>query len=288
MDTDERKEEKIALARQKLKQFKKESAKSAHHQLHHQNHHQNQQHQAVDGSQNTNSSLSHHLIQLNTLNGDQPHSETYSERSTPSSLKQQTPETFESAGQPQLQFSAINLGLNEHALSQTQFKEQLQLHVQTIGILVAEKAELQSKLQQQSKKSDKKQEECDELAGRLKASRHKIGELEKLVAQLNEANEANEGRQNEAIESEQVRNAVNSRQLVIDELRMRLDESDARLAEKHQESEQLARLTLDLKSQLEIMQLRVIQMNAANANANAAADSGNQTKSSEFITFSVK
>jgi hypothetical protein len=36
--------------------------------------------------------------------------------------------------------------------------------------LVAEKAELQSKLHQALKKIDKKQDECDELSGRLKGN----------------------------------------------------------------------------------------------------------------------
>jgi len=39
------------------------------------------------------------------------------------------------------------------------------------GILVAEKAELQSKLHQAMKKIDKKQDECDELSGRLKGKK---------------------------------------------------------------------------------------------------------------------
>lgn len=60
-------------------------------------------------------------------------------------------------------------------------KEQLQLHMQTIGILVAEKTELHSKLQQTLKKCDKSQNENDELLGRLKAARNKINELEKVV-----------------------------------------------------------------------------------------------------------
>jgi golgin subfamily A member 2 len=155
-------------------------------------------------------------------------------------------------------------------MNQFQFKEQLQLHVQTIGILVAEKAELQSKLQQQSKKVDKKQEECDELTGRLKASRQKISDLERLVNQLNETSESTRNLDNNNDESasmsqlEQLRHELNSNQLIVDELRMRLAESDDRVRVKHQESQQLAQLTYDLKSQLEIMQLKMLQMNEAN------------------------
>lgn len=45
-------------------------------------------------------------------------------------------------------------------------REQLQLHVQTIGILVAEKTELQAKLQQEMIKVDLKQVEVDELTSK--------------------------------------------------------------------------------------------------------------------------
>jgi hypothetical protein len=74
---------------------------------------------------------------------------------------------------PHLTASLINLAPvnvmvteEEATLSPITIREQLQLHVQTIGILVAEKAELQSKFQQSIKKCDKKQDECDELMGK--------------------------------------------------------------------------------------------------------------------------
>lgn len=77
------------------------------------------------------------------------------------------------------------------------YQEQLQLHLQTIGILVAEKTELQSTLQQTVKKIDKKQEEIDELAGRLKASRQKISDLERYINQSNDSSVKTEERMKE-------------------------------------------------------------------------------------------
>lgn len=69
------------------------------------------------------------------------------------------------------------------------YEEQLSLHLQTIGILVAEKTELQSTLQQTLKKIDKKQEEIDELSGRLKASRQKIIDLEFQLSETNDSSD---------------------------------------------------------------------------------------------------
>ncbi len=56
-----------------------------------------------------------------------------------------------------------------------------QIHVQTIGILVAEKTDISAKLTQSIKQFERKQSEIDEIQGRLKASRERVEELEKLT-----------------------------------------------------------------------------------------------------------
>lgn len=53
------------------------------------------------------------------------------------------------------------------------------IHIQTIGILVAEKSDLTAKLSQSIKQIERKQSEFDEIQGRLKASRERVEELEK-------------------------------------------------------------------------------------------------------------
>ena len=57
-----------------------------------------------------------------------------------------------------------------------------QVHIQTIGILVAEKSELQSSLGQSQKSAEKRLEEVEELSGRLKASRVRVTDLERNLA----------------------------------------------------------------------------------------------------------
>ncbi|XP_064650352.1 golgin subfamily A member 2-like isoform X2 [Lineus longissimus] len=61
-------------------------------------------------------------------------------------------------------------------------KEQLQVHIQTIGILVAEKSELQSGLNQAQKTAEQRYEEVEELSGRLKASRMRVADLERNLS----------------------------------------------------------------------------------------------------------
>ncbi|XP_031572614.1 golgin subfamily A member 2-like [Actinia tenebrosa] len=73
---------------------------------------------------------------------------------------------------------------NRQLLEQRSLKEQLEVHIQTIGILVSEKQELQSSLSQLQRKCVNKESENSELTGRLQAVRQKIVELEKNNANL--------------------------------------------------------------------------------------------------------
>ncbi|XP_053380155.1 golgin subfamily A member 2-like [Mercenaria mercenaria] len=61
-------------------------------------------------------------------------------------------------------------------------KEQLQVHIQTIGILVAEKTELQSQLSQSHKIVEQRLGEVEDLTGRLKTSRQRVADLERSLS----------------------------------------------------------------------------------------------------------
>ena len=149
------------------------------------------------------------------------------------------------------QFTQFNNLIGDSLLNPAQVKEQLQLHVQTIGILVAEKAELESTLKQTLKKCDKKQDECDELMGRLKASRQKISDLEKLVQQQQDLQMTQQPESN--FENDRLRYDLGASQIIVDELRLRLTESNEKLNFKQQETHKLGQYILELKSQLELM-----------------------------------
>ncbi|KAL6444057.1 hypothetical protein ACFW04_001777 [Cataglyphis niger] len=62
-------------------------------------------------------------------------------------------------------------------------KEQLQIHTQTTGILIAEKAELTAALAQSQRTAKQNAEELEEMSGKLKHSQLRINELEKELAQ---------------------------------------------------------------------------------------------------------
>ncbi|KAJ3633146.1 hypothetical protein MTP99_010113 [Tenebrio molitor] len=63
-------------------------------------------------------------------------------------------------------------------------REELQCHVQTVGILVAEKTELTANLSQFQLVAKQRTAECEELQGRLKTSRSRVADLEREVALL--------------------------------------------------------------------------------------------------------
>ncbi|XP_008577354.1 PREDICTED: golgin subfamily A member 2 isoform X1 [Galeopterus variegatus] len=68
------------------------------------------------------------------------------------------------------------------AKEQGSLREQLQVHIQTIGILVSEKAELQTALAHTHQAARQKAEESEDLASRLRSSRQRIGELERTLS----------------------------------------------------------------------------------------------------------
>ncbi|XP_032490072.1 golgin subfamily A member 2 isoform X9 [Phocoena sinus] len=61
-------------------------------------------------------------------------------------------------------------------------REQLQVHIQTIGILVSEKTELQTALAHTQQAARQKAEELEDLANCLRSSRQRVGELERTLS----------------------------------------------------------------------------------------------------------
>ncbi|XP_045018260.1 golgin subfamily A member 2 isoform X2 [Bubalus bubalis] len=68
------------------------------------------------------------------------------------------------------------------AKEQGALREQLQVHIQTIGILVSEKTELQTALAHTQQAARQKAGESEDLANRLQSSRQRIGELERTLS----------------------------------------------------------------------------------------------------------
>ncbi|XP_060918082.1 golgin subfamily A member 2 isoform X3 [Labrus mixtus] len=63
-------------------------------------------------------------------------------------------------------------------------REQLQVHIQTIGILVSEKSELQTALQYTQQAARQKSGEAEELNNRLQATKQRVSELERTLSSV--------------------------------------------------------------------------------------------------------
>uniref|UniRef100_A0A8C2KDV4 Golgin A2 n=1 Tax=Cyprinus carpio TaxID=7962 RepID=A0A8C2KDV4_CYPCA len=63
-------------------------------------------------------------------------------------------------------------------------REQLQVHIQTIGILVSEKSELQTALSYTQQAARQKTAEAEDLSSRLQASKQRVSELERTLSSV--------------------------------------------------------------------------------------------------------
>lgn len=85
--------------------------------------------------------------------------------------------------------------LRKFAGSITALQQQVNAHIQTVNILVGEKSDLTAKLQQRDQRITEYESECVELQGRLKASRHRVAELEKDLNTLAQSHQKYDGSQ---------------------------------------------------------------------------------------------
>lgn len=85
--------------------------------------------------------------------------------------------------------------LRKCAGSITALQQQVNAHIQTVNILVGEKSDLTAKLQQRDQRITEYESECVELQGRLKASRHRVAELEKDLNTLAQSHQKYDGSQ---------------------------------------------------------------------------------------------
>ncbi|XP_076316406.1 golgin subfamily A member 2-like isoform X4 [Tachypleus tridentatus] len=100
-------------------------------------------------------------------------------------LEYQLQELKAKISRAQREFERERQDLKEKAnRDQTTLKDQLQVHIQTIGILVAEKTELQSSVSQIQQTAKQRAVEIEELQGRLRASRQRVSDLERDLSNV--------------------------------------------------------------------------------------------------------
>ncbi|KAL3872084.1 hypothetical protein ACJMK2_040039 [Sinanodonta woodiana] len=144
-------------------------------------------------------------------------------------------------------------------------KEQLQVHIQTIGILVAEKTELQSHLSQSQKIADERFNEIEELSGRLKASRQRLGELERsLSTSVNSGQQFEKSSKDSAKEVDRLKLELYKSNKSLEELKQQTSELQEKLHSKSIESANLQQTASDLKGRLEMAEVYAQQLSNQN------------------------
>jgi chromosome segregation ATPase len=140
-------------------------------------------------------------------------------------------------------------------------KEQLQVHIQTIGILVAEKTELQSSLNQNQKAAESRQAEIEELSGRLKASRQRVADLERNFSTASNSSQKNEKSNKElSKEVEKLKLDLYKLNKSNEEFQQHNLELQGKLQKKLAEVAKLEDETIEMRGQLQMSELHIKQL----------------------------
>lgn len=147
--------------------------------------------------------------------------------------------------------------------------DQLQVHIQTIGILVAEKTELQSALSQSQQTAKQKAVETEELQGRLKAARERNTDLERKLNSVSSQSQVQEKSSQEYLrEIERLKTEQYKSSKSIEELKQELSELSNKLGKKAKDNEALQQELSDVKKELSLAQLYAQQLGGAQASEN--------------------
>ncbi|XP_012876915.1 PREDICTED: golgin subfamily A member 2 isoform X6 [Dipodomys ordii] len=149
------------------------------------------------------------------------------------------------------------------AKEQGALREQLQVHIQTIGILVSEKSELQTALAHTQQAARQKAGESEDLASRLQSSRQRVGELERTLSavstQQKQADKYNKEltKERDALKLELYKNNKNNEDLT--ELNSELEE---RLQVLLTEKEAMQLGMEELQKKLEMSEVLLLQFSS--------------------------
>ncbi|XP_029654635.1 golgin subfamily A member 2 isoform X2 [Octopus sinensis] len=142
-------------------------------------------------------------------------------------------------------------------------KDQLQVHIQTIGILVAEKTELQSKIDQLKKQSDQRLDEIEEMGGRLRVSRQRITELERNMSSINSSSQQYEkNSKGYAKDIDKLKLELYKSNQTVEELQQQLSELNGKLSSKVSDCLAHEQNVEDLRKKLEMAELYTQQLSS--------------------------
>ncbi|TPP65158.1 Golgin subfamily A member 2, partial [Fasciola gigantica] len=161
-------------------------------------------------------------------------------------------------------------------------RDQIRAHAQTIGALVAEKTELQTKVQHLERLSQQRAQEIEDLSNRMETFRKHCTTMEETVASSKVELEKAASQNTELYRQLERAYADAKRQKSLCEnFQAELEEANSRLNSRTYEITQLEVSINDLRRQLELAQVCSTQFNGLNDDADLAPQIGTAIRSDE-------
>nr|XP_033816468.1 golgin subfamily A member 2 isoform X2 [Geotrypetes seraphini] len=147
------------------------------------------------------------------------------------------------------------------AREQGALREQLQVHIQTIGILVSEKSEIQTALSHTQQAARQKAGEAEDLASRLQTSRQRVAELERTLSSISTQQKHFE-KQNKQLgkDRDSLKLDLHKQTKSNEELKQQNSELAEKLGALVSENNSMKRQTEDLHKKLEMAELTIQQI----------------------------
>ncbi|XP_015135031.4 golgin subfamily A member 2 isoform X11 [Gallus gallus] len=153
---------------------------------------------------------------------------------------------------------------------QAALREQLQVHIQTIGILVSEKSELQTALGHTQQAARQKSGEAEDLAARLQSSRQRVSELERTLSSISMQQKQSEKHNKELVkERDNLKLELYKQSKGSEEIKQQNSELSEKLRSVVSENSAMKLDVEDLHKKLEMAELMIQQFSNHTGNVDA-------------------
>ncbi|OXB72153.1 UNVERIFIED_CONTAM: hypothetical protein H355_000870 [Colinus virginianus] len=153
---------------------------------------------------------------------------------------------------------------------QAALREQLQVHIQTIGILVSEKSELQTALGHTQQAARQKSGEAEDLAARLQSSRQRVSELERTLSSISMQQKQSEKHNKELVkERDNLKLELYKHSKGSEEIKQQNSELSEKLRSLVSENSAMKLDVEDLHKKLEMAELMIQQFSNQSGNVDA-------------------
>ncbi|XP_015135030.4 golgin subfamily A member 2 isoform X9 [Gallus gallus] len=179
-------------------------------------------------------------------------------------LKQQNQEAVNQLEKEKKEFE------QKFSKEQAALREQLQVHIQTIGILVSEKSELQTALGHTQQAARQKSGEAEDLAARLQSSRQRVSELERTLSSISMQQKQSEKHNKELVkERDNLKLELYKQSKGSEEIKQQNSELSEKLRSVVSENSAMKLDVEDLHKKLEMAELMIQQFSNHTGNVDA-------------------